>query len=96
MAVEACLRVVKHVARVALAVMISTATFELLVTLDRTILSRHQLLWFIWPLAIGAGYIPLWRWYPRDAYPIGLVFCPAMFFFLKFLHERFGLWTWSN
>lgn len=75
-----------HVARVTLAVVISTAAFVGLVTLDRNVL-RHQLLWFIWPLAIGAGYIPLWRWYSRDAYPIGLVFCPAMFFLLRYVYE---------
>ena len=85
-----------HVGRVALAVLISTGAFVVLVTLDRTILSRHQLLWFIWPLVIGAGYIPLWRWYPRDAYPIGLVFCPAMFFLLRYVYEWAGPWIWRN
>lgn len=80
-----------HIARVTLAVLISTVVCAVLVTLDRTVLTGQPLLWFIWPLAIGAGYVSLWRWYPRDAYPIGLVFCPAMFFLLRYLYEWFGL-----
>ena len=80
-----------HAARVALAVLTSMAALAVLVTLDRTVLSSQPLVWFIWPIAIGAGYIPLWRWYPRDAYPIGLVFCPAMFFLLRYLYEWFAL-----
>lgn len=88
------LKLLIHTARVALAVAISTATLALLVTLDRTLLRAQPLMWFISPLAIAAGYVPLWRWYPHNAYPIGLVFCPAMFFVLRYLYERWGSRLW--
>ena len=80
-----------HIARLALAVLISVATLVVLTTVDQTVLRNQPLTWFVSPLAIAAGYVPLWRWYPRDAYPIGLVFCPAMFFLLRYLYEWFGL-----
>jgi hypothetical protein len=76
-----------HVARVVAAILISIAVLIVIVTLDRTVLSRQPLLFLTAPIAIGTGYIPLWRWYPRQAYPIGLVFCPAMFFLLRYVHE---------
>jgi hypothetical protein len=83
--------ILTHLARFALAVSISIAALVMLMALNRTVLRNQPLTWFISPLAIAAGYVPLWRWYPRDAYPIGLVFCPAMFFLLRYLYERFGL-----
>lgn len=89
-------RVVTHVARVAFAVLTSATSFAILIALDRTVLSAYPLVWFIWPVAIGAGYIPLWRWYRRDAYPIGLVFAPAMFFLLRYLYQLVDPWFWQK
>ena len=80
-----------HVARIAVAVLISIGVLAVLIPLNRTLLRQLPITWFVSPIAIAAGYVPLWRWYPRDAYPIGLVFCPAMFFLLRYLYEWFGL-----
>jgi hypothetical protein len=39
------------------------------------------------PIAVLAGLVPIIWWYRRDAYPIGLMFCPLMFFVLLWVDE---------
>jgi hypothetical protein len=85
-----------HVMRVFAAVMISVVALLAVMTFLRFVPNTNQLSWFGPPIAIAAGYVPLWRWYPRDAYPIGLVFCPAMFFLLRYVYEWVAPWIWRN
>ena len=80
-----------HVMRAAAAITISIVTLLAIMVLLRSVPFTTGFSWYGAPIAIAAGYVPLWRWYPRDAYPIGLVFCPAMFFLLRYLYEWFAL-----
>lgn len=86
-------RVALHLMRVAAAITISIVVMLGVMALLRFVAASRWLTWYGAPIAIAAGYVPLWRWYPRDAYPIGLVFCPAMFFVLSQLAEWvYGAW----
>ena len=76
--------------------MISIVALLGLMAVGRLVPITNRFLWFGPAIAIAAGYIPLWRWYPRDAYPIGLVFCPAMFFLLRYVYEWAVPWIWRN
>ena len=40
------------------------------------------------PLSVLVGLVPLVYWYRRDAYPIGLFYCPAAFFLLRAIGTR--------
>jgi hypothetical protein len=85
-----------HVIRAVAAIAISIVALLGIIVLLRFVPFTTQFSWYGWPIAIAAGYVPLWRWYPRDAYPIGLVFCPAMFFLLRYIYEWVGPWIWRN
>ena len=89
-------RVVIHVMRAVAAIAISIVSLLGLLTLLRLAPVTNRYLWFAPAIAIAAGYVPLWRWYPRDAYPIGLVFCPVMFFVLRKVAEWVSPWFWSQ
>jgi hypothetical protein len=41
-------------------------------------------------LSVAAGLVPIIRWYGRDAFPIGVIYCPAVFFLLRYLGEVIG------
>ena len=85
-------QLVAHFSRVATAIALSLLTFAALVWLhSRSPWVRH-FTWFVAPVSVAVGYVPLWRWYPRDAYPIGLVFCPAMLFALVYFHQWLNQW----
>lgn len=80
--------------RAVAAILISiVALFGIMLVL-RLVPITNRFSWFTAPIAIAAGYIPLWRWYPKDAYPIGLVFCPLMFFVLWKVAEWTYPWPW--
>jgi hypothetical protein len=81
-------RLAVHVLRSAVAVAISAISLAILVWLFS---GRPRLQFFSWgviPVCIVLGYLPLWRWYPREAYPIGVVFVPTMFLLLRYLAAR--------
>jgi hypothetical protein len=81
-----------HLIRSLTAIALSLLTFAVLVELhSRASLVRDFTL-FVVPVSIAVGYIPLWRWYPRDAYPIGLMFCPAMLVVLVYFHQWLTRW----
>ena len=85
-------RPVVHLLRVAAAVMLSLLTFAALIWLHGRWSSLREFTWFVSPVSVAVGYVALWRWYPRDAYPIGLVFCPAMLFGLVYFHQWLNQW----
>ena len=85
-----------HMLRAAAAIAISIVTLLGIMTLLRFVSSARGFSWYGAPIAIAAGYIPLWRWYPREAYPIGLLFCPLMFFILREFAEWVHPWFWSS
>lgn len=89
-------RYATHVMRAVAAIMISIVALLAIMTVLRFVPNTNQFSWYGGPIAIAAGYIPLWRWYPRDAFPIGLVFCPAMFFVLRRVSEWASPWFWPN
>ena len=83
---------VVHLGRVAFAVAASMLTFAALVWLLPFSSWIRNITLFVVPMSIAVGYVPLWRWYPRDAYPIGLVFCPAMLFVLLYFYRWLQRW----
>lgn len=78
----------RFLVRVALAGLVSIGCLLALTWVVRTTSALDKVVWFIIPISVGIGFVPMWRWYPRDAYPIGLVFCPAVFFLLWYLGAR--------
>ena len=82
--------------RAAAAVAISIVALLGIMTLLRFVSFTTQFSWYGAPIAIAAGYVALWRWYPRDAFPIGLVFCPVMFFILRKVAEWASPWFWPS
>lgn len=85
-----------HVMRAGAAIAISIVALLGIMALLRFVPGTNRFTWFYPPIAIAAGYLPLWRWYARDAYPIGLVFCPVMFFMLREVAEWIYPWFWPN
>lgn len=81
-------RLAVHVLRSAVAIAISAASLTILVWLFSGRPRLQSFSWSVIPVCIALGYLPLWRWYPRDAYPIGLVFVPTMFLFLRYFAEK--------
>jgi hypothetical protein len=43
--------------------------------------------WYVLPLSVAVGFAPIIRWYGRDAFPIGVLYCPAVFFLLRYLAQ---------
>jgi hypothetical protein len=87
---------VVHVMRAAAAIAISIVALLGVMAVLRFAPVTTQFSWYGVPIAIAAGYVPLWRWYRRDAYPIGLVFCPLMFFILRGISEWASPWFWPT
>lgn len=85
-----------HVTRIAVATAICILALLAVMVMLRFVSGADRFAWYGLPLSIAAGYAALWRWYPRDAYPIGLAFCPAMFFFLRVVYEWARPWFWPN
>ena len=87
-------RVAIHVVRAVAAITISIVALLAIMALLRLAPVLNRFFWFAPAIPIAAGYVPLWRWYPRNAYPIGLVFCPVMFFVLRKIAEWAYPWFW--
>lgn len=85
-------QLVVHLWRVVVAVALSLLTFAVLAWLHSHSSWVRYFTWFVIPVSVAVGYVPLWRWYPRDAYPIGLVFCPSMLFVLLYFHRWWQRW----
>lgn len=85
-----------HVTRISVAITVSIVTLLGVMTLLRFVPITTNFSWFGVPIAIAAGFLPLWRWYAQDAYPIGLVFCPLMFFVLREVATWAYPWFWPN
>jgi hypothetical protein len=85
-----------HAIRAAAAIVISIVALLGVMTILRFAPVMERFSWYGVALAIAAGYVPLWRWYRRDAYPIGLVFCPLMFFILRQVYAWASPWFWPD
>lgn len=76
--------------------MISIIALLCVMALLRFVPVTTQFSWFAVPIAIAAGFVPLWRWYARDAYPIGLAFCLLMYFILREVAKWTYAWFWPT
>lgn len=76
-----------HVVRFLTALVLSVVTLIALIVSMRTWSALQSYTLWVLPLSIAVGFAPIIRWYRRDAYPIGLAYCPAMFFFLRYLAQ---------
>lgn len=73
------------------ALLLASAALTLFAALDRSVLAPLNLTLFVVPAAVLVGFLPLLFWYGRDAYPIGLVFVPAAYYWLRVLASATSL-----
>jgi hypothetical protein len=79
-----------HVVRLVISLALSLVTLVVLLLALRASSALQSFSWYVLPLSVAAGFAPMIRWYGRDAFPIGVVYCPAVFFFLRYLGEVIG------
>jgi hypothetical protein len=79
-----------HVLRLVIALVLSLVTLVVMLFAVRAVSSLQSFAWYVLPLSVAAGLIPIIRWYGRDAFPIGVIYCPAVFFLLRYLGEVIG------
>lgn len=65
--------------RYAAALVLATLSLLVLMLLARNSLFLGRFNLLIAPLSIAVGFVPLFRWYRRDAYPLGLLFVPSAY-----------------
>lgn len=82
--------VTTHVVRLLVSLLLSVVTLVVLIALVRASSTLQAFVWFVVPLSVVVGFAPMIRWYGRDAYPIGLVYCPVIFFLLRYLVQICG------
>ena len=71
--------------RFAAAFMLAASSLLVLLLLLRTFAFLQTFNWYLGPLSVAIGFVPIFLWYRRDAYPLGLLFCPAAYFLLRYL-----------
>jgi hypothetical protein len=76
-----------HAARLVIALVLSIVTLVATLLAVRTSSALQGFSWYVLPLSVAAGLAPIIRWYGRDAFPIGVVYCPAVFFLLRYLAQ---------
>ena len=79
-----------HVVRLGIALVISLVTLLVMLFAVRASSLLQNFAWYVLPLSVAAGFAPIVRWYGRDAFPIGVIYCPAVFFLLRYLGEAIG------
>lgn len=67
---------------------LSAGCLYVLVTLTRTVSPLQRLNLVALPVSVLVGLMPLIYWYRRDAYPIGLIYCPTAFYILLKVGSR--------
>ncbi len=76
-----------HIARLLISLVISVVTLVVVIVSVRASSTLQGFALFGLPLSVAVGFAPIIRWYGRDAYPIGLVYCPVVFFLLRYLGQ---------
>ena len=79
-----------HVVRLVIALVLSLVTLVVMLFAVRASTLLQSVAWYVLPLSVAAGLAPIIRWYGRDAFPIGVIYCPAVFFLLRYLGEVIG------
>jgi FtsH-binding integral membrane protein len=79
-----------HFVRLVIALVISLVTLVVMLFAVRASSALQTFVWYVLPLSVAAGFAPIIRWYGRDAFPIGVIYCPAVFFLLRYLGEVIG------
>lgn len=79
--------VTTHVVRLLVSLLLSIVTLVVLISSVRAWPTLQGFAWFVLPISVAAGFAPMLRWYGKDAYPIGLVYCPTVFFLLRYLAQ---------
>lgn len=68
----------KHIFSVVLSVVVAWIPLALFVMVSRPLPAIAPGLFWMVPLGVFAGFTLLWRKYPRNAYPIGLLYVPTV------------------
>jgi hypothetical protein len=67
-----------HLYVVLFAVFVAASPLLTLTVLSKVNSGLEPLMFWTIPIGLFAGYVLLWRRYPRYAYPIGVVFIPVV------------------
>lgn len=79
------------VLRFTAAAILSGVALLLFAALDRSAPASMRVTLLVLPASIAVGFLPLLYWYRRDAYPIGMLFAPAAYYWLRFVARTSGL-----
>lgn len=79
-----------HVVRFLISLVLAVMTLVALIASIRTWYALQGFALWALPLSVAVGFAPIIGWYRRDAYPIGIVYCPAVFFLLRYLAQMYG------
>ena len=79
-----------HIVRLVIALVLSLVTLVVMLVAVRASSSLQSFVWYVLPLSVAAGFALIIRWYGRDAFPIGVIYCPAVFFLFRYLAEVIG------
>lgn len=76
-----------HVIRLVISLVLSVVTLVVALLAVRASAALQGFSWYVLPLSVAVGFAPIIRWYGRDAFPIGVLYCPAVFFLLRYLAQ---------
>ena len=76
-----------HILRLVISLVHSLVTMVVLLSAVRAWSGLQSFSWYVLPVSVAAGFAPMIRWYGSDAFPIGVVYCPAVFLLLRYLGE---------
>lgn len=79
-----------HIIRLLISLVLAAGTLVVAIVSVRAWSTLHGFALWGLPLSVAVGFAPMIRWYGRDAYPIGLVYCPVVFFLLRYLAQIYG------
>jgi len=76
-----------HAVRLFISLALSLVCVVVLLAAVRASSTLQSFSWYVLPLGVAVGFAPMIRWYGRDAFPIGVLYCPALFFLLRYLAQ---------
>jgi hypothetical protein len=76
-----------HVTRLVISLVLSIVTLVVTLLAVGASSALQAFSWYVLPLSVAVGFAPMIRWYGRDAFPIGVLYCPAVFFLLRYLAQ---------
>ena len=76
-----------HLVRLVVSLALSLVSLVAMLAGVRASSALQNFSWYVLPLSVAVGFAPMIRWYGRDAFPIGVAYCPVVFLLLRYLGE---------